>query len=96
MSIALGTMSLEELEALNQEVCALIRKHYAARQSAASRKFHVGDRVSFRSGTAVFAPLITITIDKINEKSVGGKTDEGKRWRVSPTLLTLEHSTEGA
>lgn len=75
----------EQLRRLNQAVVAALNNRQASADRSAVVRLNVGDQVKFNGGRR---GEITITLDKINSRSVHGKTSEGRGWRVSPGLCT--------
>ena len=58
------------------------------RERVVSKKrdsFVVGDKVEFNNSSN--GTLISGVVSKVNRVNIGVKSDEGVRWRVSPSLL---------
>lgn len=72
-------MNKKELEQLIEAV----KQQWSNLESMQKFKFQVGDKVSFEhKGKRVKGIVI-----KILQKNIGIKTDDGRKWRVSPSLL---------
>ena len=78
-------ISLEGLLELNALICDRIDYLYAQKDMEALLGLQVGNQVHFESndGSTVFALVI-----KINKKTVSVMSKDGKRWKISPGLLT--------
>lgn len=85
MDIDLTGLTEAELIELNHRVVERIRVLRLACCRSTMGNFNVGDRVSFRPDCG---HEVTGTIVRLNVKSVTLVGAEGRRWRVSPALLT--------
>lgn len=83
----------EALRKLNKQIVALIKERSAEEERAAATAFRIGDTVSFYAKK--YRSRIHIIVDRINPQTVAGKEVNGTiKWRVSPSLCTLERSNE--
>lgn len=89
----INKLSYEELFELNQMVVARIREMRAAKNSLEIRQFNIGNPVQFRTAEG---ELISGIVVKKNKKTIGIVTEDGERWNVSPSFLTLVTKTETA
>ena len=55
-------------------------------------RFSVGDHISFQGPSR---KTIRGTIIKLNKKTAGVQTDDGRQWKVSPSLLTHQATPKG-
>jgi hypothetical protein len=74
----------EELFDLNKRLVEHIKARHQARSQTAIAKFHVGDRVQFKTPEG---ELIKGTIIRINRKTVTLHSDDHLHWKVSAVLL---------
>ena len=84
---AIRQLDQRDLRYLNQMIVDRLKLINQAHSTAMLSHFNVGDRVSFLSSTG--EPLAGIVI-RINKKTASIVTDEGERWNVSPSLLTVD------
>lgn len=84
-AVAVGTLDHDKdgLERLNRTVVEALRRI----EARAALVWRIGQRVTFADR---FGRPIVGTIEKINRSSVTVHTDQGRRWRVSPSLLVAE------
>jgi GH24 family phage-related lysozyme (muramidase) len=81
----LNKLNEEELRELNRRVVARLNLLHKARQIKSLAKFNIGDRAYFTNdGQKVFG-----IITRLNQRSVSFVTEDGRRWTISPALLTL-------
>lgn len=81
--IDLTKLSIDELIELNRQIVARV-KHLRQKESyQALAKFHLGDRVSFRTDRGI----VEGTIVRLNKKTVTLHTDDHNHWSVSPQVL---------
>lgn len=80
-AIVAGNFTEDEIRQMNSATQFAFKQLQSKRKSS----FRTGDRVKFttREGT-----VITGKIEKIMQKNIRIVTDEGKGWRVAPSLLT--------
>jgi hypothetical protein len=84
----LATLTYDQLVSLGKRAYSMARTIQDMKQRDAVREFRIGDVVEFKNGKGIFSPAVRITVEKINPKSLSGKTAEGRGWRVAPTLCT--------
>jgi len=85
MSIELDELSYDELLDLNDRVIERLKFLEATDTINAMMKLNVGTKVCFdssRHGTQVGI------IIKFNQKTVAVLTDDGRRWKVAPQMLS--------
>jgi hypothetical protein len=84
MSIDIDHLDLESLWALNDRVIERIKFQEHARAHLSMMAFNISGHVSFETATGrQFGRLV-----KYNQKTVNVDTEEGRRWRISPHLLS--------
>lgn len=82
------SMTEQELRDFNKIICTLIREKMKVQSQKAASAFHIGQRVSFKTGKGMFDKVEIARIESINSKSISVVTiPEGKKWRVGPALL---------
>lgn len=82
--IDIDGLSLEELFELNDRVVERIKFLEHAQAHLSMMAFNIGARVSFETPEGrQFGRLV-----KRNRKTVNVDTEDGRRWRLSPHLLT--------
>lgn len=86
------SLSYDELLELNELIVERLK--FLDRQEAhdAMMQFHPGARVEFQSNRGTELG----TIMKFNQKTVNVVTDDGRRWKVAPQLLSPAKKTEPA
>lgn len=84
MPIDIDGLSLEELHQLNHRVVERIKMLRTMQAHVDMMAFNLGTRVSFDSQDGHQLG----TLVKYNRKTVTVLTDDGRQWRVSPSLLT--------
>lgn len=82
--INLEELSYEELLALNDQIVTRLNKLEAIESLQAMAALNVGTKVSFESKRG----RQTGRVVKLNTKTVGIVTDDGRSWKVPPHLLT--------
>lgn len=85
MSIDLEAFSYEELAALNHAIVERLKFLDSVYAFQEMTSLGMGAKVSFES--KVGRQMATIV--KFNTKTVGVLTESGRRWNVSPHLLSL-------
>ena len=82
--IDIDHLGLEELCILNDRIVERIKFLEHARAHMSMMAFNIGARVSFETSEGrQFGRLV-----KRNRKTVNVDTEDGRRWRLSPHLLT--------
>ncbi len=77
-------LDIESLYALNDRVIERIKFLEHARAHMSMMAFNIGARVSFETAEGrQFGRLI-----KYNRKTVNVDTEDGRRWRIAPHLLS--------
>ena len=84
MSVDLDRMTYEELLDLNHRVVARLKMLDSMQAHHEMMSFHLGARVSFESQQGRMIGKVV----KFNRKTVTVITEEGRRWNVSPHLLS--------
>jgi hypothetical protein len=82
---SLNELNYEELITLNRAIAARVKQLNLLRAQSELQRFSVGNQVQFMSSAG---DLIIGTIVRLNKKTVSLVTEEGNRWKVSPSLLT--------
>ena len=85
MSIELDDLSYDELLDLNDRIIERLKILDAADAINAMMKFNVGAKVCFDSGKH---GMQVGTLIKFNQKTVTVLTSDGRRWKVSPQMLS--------
>lgn len=82
--IDIDELDIESLYALNERVIERIKMLEQMRAHMSMMAFNIGARVSFESAEGrQFGRLV-----KYNRKTVNVDTEDGRRWRISPHLLS--------
>ena len=82
--IDINQLSIAELCDLNEQVVARIKFLEHAQAHLSMMAFNIGAQVSFETVEGrKFGRLV-----KRNRKTVNVDTEDGRRWRISPHLLT--------
>lgn len=89
MKIDIDKLTEPELIDLNHRIVERLRFLQQARAHATMLQFSIGDRVTFEPDVRGAISGIVI---RYNKKSVSVLTDDGQRWKVSPSLLRLAPS----
>ena len=94
MPIELDDLSYDELLDLNDRILARLKHLDAADTLNAMMKLNLGSKVCFDSGKH---GMQVGTLIKFNQKTVTVLTDEGRRWKVSPQMLSpiVKEATAG-
>ena len=94
MAIELDELSYDELLDLNDRIIERLKILDAADALNAMMKFNVGAKVCFDSTKH---GMQVGTLIKFNQKTVTVLTDEGRRWKVSPQMLSpiVKEATDG-
>lgn len=90
--IDIDGLSEADLIDLNNRIIARLRLLREVKAHEAMLAFHVGDRVSFRTGSGNVAGVLT----RYNRKTVTVVTDAGQHWNVSPNFLQKAGPANGA
>jgi hypothetical protein len=85
MKIEIDKLSEEELIDLNHRIVERLRFLEQLRAHDTMLEFSIGERVTF---TPHGGPPVSGILTKYNRKTVTVITDDGRRWNVSPSLLT--------
>lgn len=84
MSVDIDHLDLESLYALNDRVIERIKFLEHARAHLSMMAFNIGAHVSFETAEGrQFGRLV-----KYNRKTVNVDTEDGRRWRISPHMLS--------
>ena len=83
MHINLDSMTEEELRSLNREIVRRLEALSFARHKIALLSFHAGERVSFDADGRTIEGVVI----RVNNKTATIVADDGRNWRVSPSLL---------
>ena len=89
--IDLDQMTVEELEALNHRIVERLKFLDTAQAHRDMMAFNIGARVSFDSPRD---GRLLGTLIKFNRKTVTVVTDNGRRWNISPHLLSPVKNAE--
>ncbi|MGE3758676.1 MAG: hypothetical protein AB7H97_13015 [Pseudobdellovibrionaceae bacterium] len=81
--IDLDSMSEAELRELNREIIRRLEIYSYTRRKMELMSFRVGDRVEFDDGYQIVSGVVT----RINQKTASIQADDGRGWRVAPSLL---------
>lgn len=84
MTIDINNLSESELRELNHRIVERLRMIYQLKAHQAMLEFNIGELVCFYDnyGDETFA-----TITKYNKKTVSLVSDDGRQWKVTPSLL---------
>ncbi len=88
MNINLDAMTEKELVLLNREIVRRLEIMSLTRRRMQLLSFEVGDLVEFDSGIEILSG----TIIRVNQKTATIDAEDGRSWRVSPTLLRKVNS----
>ncbi|RII74872.1 hypothetical protein [Pseudomonas monteilii] len=86
MSIDINHLTADELVDLNHRIIERLKILEALETHKSMMGLHSGARVSF---TSPGGERIEGTVMKLNRKTVTVVTDVGRRWNVSPHLLSV-------
>lgn len=86
LSLDLESLSEGDLLDLHRRVTERLDALARARTHGQIHRYAIGDRVVF---TPTGRPPVTGVVVRHNKKTVGVAADDGHRWNVSPTLLSL-------
>jgi len=78
-AILSGNFSADELRSISQATKAA----YTMLQSREKFSFYVGQSVGFTAK----GELVKGKVTKINQKTINVRADNGREWKVSPSLL---------
>ena len=94
MAIELDGLSYDELLGLNNRIIERLKILDATDALNAMMKFNVGAKVCFDSTKH---GMQVGTLIKFNQKTVTVLTDGGRRWKVSPQMLSpiVKEATDG-
>ena len=81
------SLSYDELVALNRRIVDRLKHLHEIRDQYHMLALNIGNRVSFDAGLQ-HGGRLSATVIKFNRKTVGVVTDDGRRWNVSPELLS--------
>ncbi len=81
---ALRHMGEEDLRYLNRMVVERLNLLAQAKSTVQLAQFAEGDRVHFTTNDG---SLIQGVVVRLNRKTVGLRSDDGRNWKVSPVLL---------
>lgn len=84
MHVDIDKLTEAELIDLNHRVVERLRFLQQARAHVSMLRFRIGERVTFEPDQR--GPVVGIIV-RYNKKSVSVLTDEGQRWKVSPSFL---------
>ena len=85
MTVDIDGLTEPELIDLNRRIVERLRLLQQTRAHQQMLAFKIGDRVAFRAdGRGTVQGMLT----RYNRKSVTVITDDGRRWNVSPALLS--------
>lgn len=89
--IDLTELSYDELVDLNGRIVDRLNQLDAIDSLQAMANLNIGARVSFQSKRGREIGCVT----KLNTKTVGVRTEDGRAWKVAPQLLTkIEEQTQ--
>lgn len=81
------SLSYDELISLNRRIVDRLKYLHEIRDQYHMLALNLGNRVRFDAGPQ-YGGSLSATVIKFNRKTVGVVTDDGRRWNVSPELLT--------
>jgi len=84
MTIDIDSLTPDELVALNHRVVERLKFLDSMKAHQMMMKFNIGTRVSFDTNDGREIGILT----KFNRKTVTVQTDSGRRWNVSPLLIS--------
>lgn len=90
MTIELDELSYDELVALNHEIVERLKFLDSVQAFQEMASLGLGAKVSFESNRGRQVG----TIVKLNTKTAGVLTEAGRKWNVSPHLLSLVKEVE--
>ena len=93
VKIDIDKLTEAELIELNHRIVERLRFLEQMRAHGTMLEFSLGERVTF---TPEGRPPVTGMLVKYNKKTVTVITEEGQRWKVSPSLLSKAELTEVA
>ncbi len=84
MTIDIDLLTPDELVALNHRIVERLKFLDSMKAHQMMMKFNIGTRVSFDTNDGRELGVLT----KFNRKTVTVQTDSGRRWNVSPLLIS--------
>jgi hypothetical protein len=90
MPIDIDGLSLEELHQLNHRIVERIKMLRDMHAHVHMMAFNLGTRISFDTEEG----RLLGTLVKYNRKTVTVLTDDGRQWRVSPSLLSAVNDVD--
>ena len=91
MTIDIEKLSEAELVDLNNRIVGRLRFLVQMRTHSEMLRFSIGDRVTF---TADGARSVSGILTRYNRKTMTVIADNGRRWNVSPGLLSKAETTK--
>lgn len=87
-SQAIRQLGEDDLIFLNVQIVERLKLIAQAHSTVELARFNLGDRVQFTGpgGRAIHGIII-----KLNKKTAGVQTADGRQWKVSPSLLSSRH-----
>ena len=85
MNVELTELNYDELLTLNEQIIERLKLLDKMDAYQAMHRFNLGSRVCFDSSRH---GLQVGTLVKFNQKTVAVQTDDGRRWKVSPQMLS--------
>ncbi|MFK7789459.1 MAG: hypothetical protein AB8C95_08240 [Phycisphaeraceae bacterium] len=82
---AIRNLSEDDLIFLNTQIIERLKLIAQAQSTVELSRFSLGDQVSFQGPGG---KKIQGTVIKLNKKTAGVQTPNGRQWKVSPSLLS--------
>ena len=89
---AIKRLNEEDLLFLNELIVERLKLIAQARSTSEMVRFTKGDRVAFHTQDGRTMQGVVL---RLNKKTVSVATDDGYKWKVSPSLLELIKTTGG-
>ncbi len=83
-ALGIDLLTPDELVALNHRIVERLKFLDSMKAHQMMMKFNIGTRVSFETNDGRELGVLT----KFNRKTVTVQTDSGRRWNVSPLLIS--------
>lgn len=86
MNAQFANMTLDQMLALNVELCAAIREKQSDMSRKAITTIVIGDRIHYRGSRKT--PGFFATVEKVLKVNIDVITDAGQKWRLPASSVT--------
>lgn len=89
---AIRQLNEEDLLFLNARIVERLKLIEQAQSTVELARFSIGDRVQF---VGPGSRVVKGVVFKLNKKTAGVQSDDGRQWKVSPSLLNPQSAAKG-